>query len=135
MQRFAAPMLVLTAILLAAACGAGDPGSHDAQGDHAQGESHAEEADHAPLPERVRVAADVAREIESRPDEAEEILAAHEMTAESFEQLMYEIAADPELSRAYQAATRKAIRVREDLQDLFAEAATELDTNGKPPAN
>ncbi len=32
--------------------------------------------------------------------------------------------------RAYQAATRKATRMREDLQDLFAEAAAELDANG-----
>ncbi len=32
--------------------------------------------------------------------------------------------------RAYQAATKKATRVREDLQDLFAEAASELDANG-----
>ncbi len=35
-------------------------------------------------------------------------------------------------SRAYQAATRKATRMREDLQDLFAEAAAELDGKGTP---
>ena len=29
--------------------------------------------------------------------------------------------------RAYRAATRRATRMREDLQDLFAEAAAELD--------
>ncbi len=31
--------------------------------------------------------------------------------------------------RAYRTASRKATRMREDLQDLFVEAAAELDTN------
>ncbi len=30
--------------------------------------------------------------------------------------------------RAYRATSKKATRMREDLQDLFAEAAAELDT-------
>jgi len=48
-------------------------------------------------------AAEIAQEIQASPDDAEEILEDHEMSIDDFEALMYEIAADPELSERYQA--------------------------------
>jgi len=48
-------------------------------------------------------AAEIAREIKASPDDAEEILEDHEMSIEEFEAMMYEIAADPDLSERYQA--------------------------------
>ena len=47
-------------------------------------------------------AAAIAREIKASPDDAEQILEDHELTIDEFEALMYEIAADPELSERYQ---------------------------------
>jgi hypothetical protein len=52
----------------------------------------------------VTRAAEIAAAIEADPDGAEEILQRHEVTIEEFEQMMFEIAADPELSKAYEAA-------------------------------
>ncbi len=44
----------------------------------------------------------IAREIRADPEHAEDILQEHEMSIEDFEALMYEIAADPEMSEKYQ---------------------------------
>jgi hypothetical protein len=57
-------------------------------------------------PERVRLAADIAREIKNTPGEGAAILEKHGMTREDFEQLLYEIAADPELSQAFREAVQ-----------------------------
>jgi hypothetical protein len=52
----------------------------------------------------VTQAAGIAREIAADPDSAEAILARHGMTIEQFDQMMFDISADPELSEAYAAA-------------------------------
>jgi len=52
----------------------------------------------------VAKAAVIAKEIEADPGSAETILAGHDMTIDDFDQLMYEISADPDLSEAYAAA-------------------------------
>jgi len=52
----------------------------------------------------VDLAASIAREIEASPDQADAILQRHGKTRAEFEQLLYDIAADPELSRAYNQA-------------------------------
>jgi hypothetical protein len=52
----------------------------------------------------VTRAAEISKAIEADPDAAEEILQRYEITVEEFEQLMFEIAADPELSKAFEAA-------------------------------
>lgn len=57
-------------------------------------------------PDPVAEAAAIAREVEAAPDRATEILAAHGTTTEQFEALMFEIAADPEKSAAFEAARR-----------------------------
>ena len=49
-------------------------------------------------------AAAIAREIRANPDGTEAILDEHDMTIEEFEALMYDVAADPEMSQRYQAA-------------------------------
>ncbi len=56
------------------------------------------------LPAPVAKAAKLASAIESNPEAADQILEDHEMNREDLDTLMYEIAADPELSAAYQAA-------------------------------
>jgi hypothetical protein len=57
-----------------------------------------------PGPEKVELAAEIAREIQKAPGDADAILEKHGTTREEFEELLYEIAADPELSRAYREA-------------------------------
>ena len=42
--------------------------------------------------------------IEKEPKRLTEILEAHGMTGESFQDLLYKIAQDPELTKAYEAA-------------------------------
>lgn len=53
-----------------------------------------------------RVAA-VARAIEQRPSAADSILAANDMTRAAFDSLIYEVAADPALTAAYEASRRR----------------------------
>ena len=57
-----------------------------------------------PSLERVREAAQMAVAIEREPARLAEILEAHGMTADEFQDLLYEIAQDPELTRAFEAA-------------------------------
>ena len=54
--------------------------------------------------DRVSQAVIIAKEIRSNPDAAQAILERHGMNAEQFEALMFEIAEDEEMSRAYSAA-------------------------------
>ena len=54
--------------------------------------------------DEVTRAAEIAREIRERPDDAEAILEEHDMTIDELEALMYEIAADPEKSQRYEQA-------------------------------
>ncbi len=50
-------------------------------------------------------AAATAKELKAAPDDAEEILKKHGMTEQSFEELMFEIAEDPEKSKAFSEAS------------------------------
>ena len=52
----------------------------------------------------VQRAVEIAKAIEADPDAAGQVLEDHGLTVEQFEQMMYDISADPELSRAYEAA-------------------------------
>lgn len=54
----------------------------------------------------VEQAAAAAKAIQADPAQADAALSAHGLTRDSFEALMYEIAADPEKSAAYRAALR-----------------------------
>ena len=56
--------------------------------------------------EQAREAARMAVEMEREPARASEILEAHHMTPESYEDLLFEIARDPELSEAYDAVRK-----------------------------
>ena len=58
----------------------------------------------ASLDKRVQRAAKLAKEIEKRPTEADDILAAADIDREGFEDLIYAIGADPALSKQYQLA-------------------------------
>lgn len=57
-----------------------------------------------PSLERAREAAQMAEKIEKEPARLTEILEAHGMTSDEFQELLYKIAEDPELTRAYEAA-------------------------------
>ena len=49
----------------------------------------------------VARAAEIAKQIEAAPDDAEAVLAKYDMTEASFEALMFEIAEDPEKAEAF----------------------------------
>ena len=62
------------------------------------------QSDTAPSVEKAREAGQMAAAIEKEPKRLSEILEAHGMTGEGFQELIYEIARDPELTEAYEAA-------------------------------
>ena len=55
-------------------------------------------------PPKAAQAAAIAKDIRANPDDADAILAKHGMTRQQFEDLMYEIAADEDLTKAYEQA-------------------------------
>lgn len=57
---------------------------------------------------KVQLAATVAREISGAPERADEILGKHGLDRDKLDALMFEIAGDPELTRAYMAARRNS---------------------------
>ena len=61
----------------------------------------------APAPSRARTAASVANAIEANPAGADSILRAAGYTRDSFQQVMYEIAADSAMSAEYAAAKKQ----------------------------
>ena len=66
------------------------------------------ETDTAQTPDqRAALAAATAREIQADPDRVDAILKRRNLTQERFENLLYEIAADAELSRKYEAALNR----------------------------
>jgi hypothetical protein len=62
------------------------------------------QSDTKPSVEKAREAGQMAAAIEKEPKRLTEILEAHAMTEEAFQELIYEIAQDPELTDAYEAA-------------------------------
>lgn len=82
---------------------ADDGGGDDAEGE-AEDEAPSEGDLVASLDKRVQRAAKLAKEIESRPTEADDILDAADLDREGFEDLIYAIGADPALSKQYQVA-------------------------------
>ena len=55
-------------------------------------------------PSKAAQAAAVAKELKANPDDADAILKRHGMTQQQFEDLMFEIAEDEELTKAYEQA-------------------------------
>jgi len=53
--------------------------------------------------DKVLLAVNIAKEIADDPDHAAEILGRHGMTEKQFEAMLFDIAADPDLSRRYSA--------------------------------
>ena len=90
---------VMTALLLAAAaCGSGEKKSDT---------TAAATTPAAPASSRARTAAAVANAIEANPAKADSILKAAGYTRDSFQQAMYEIAADSAMSADYAAAKKR----------------------------
>lgn len=59
-----------------------------------------------PNEEKVKTAANVAREIAADPEHADEVLSRHGLDRSKLDALMFEIAADPALTEAYMAARK-----------------------------
>lgn len=88
-------LLLIGCCLIVAGCAAPEP------------EPPAQEeavADVAAPNDVVQKAVEIAKAIEADPDATEQVLQDHGLTVEEFEQMMYEIGADPELTKAYEAA-------------------------------
>lgn len=96
--RRVTPMLALLAIFIA--CGE----TPDRSADSEAVPDTAGVPETAPVPEWVGDVAAIADAIEARPNAVDSILAAHNLTSAVFDSLMYEIAADPALSAAYEEA-------------------------------
>jgi hypothetical protein len=93
------PLGILIVLLIAMAAGCPAPTAEEgAAGDEAA------VAESAPLPEQVQKAVDIAKALEADPNRIEAILEEAVMTADEYEALLYDIAADPELSRLYNEA-------------------------------
>jgi len=95
-------ILLVACSLFALCVAACEPRSPETQeegsGSAAGTPSTAEQAD------TVATAAEMARAIQANPGETEEILRDHNLTIDQFESLMYDIAADPNLSAQFEAA-------------------------------
>lgn len=61
-----------------------------------------------PGAEKVKTAASIAKEISADPEHADDILARHGLDRDKLGDMMFEIASNPDLSNAYEAA-RKAV--------------------------
>lgn len=90
-----------TTLALVVLVGCGD--STDRPADADRGATGAE-AEAEAVPEWVTRVAMVANSIEDRPTAADSILAANDMTRDEFESRLYDIAADPVLTAAYEGA-------------------------------
>lgn len=56
---------------------------------------------------KVDQAVTIAKELRAKPDDAEKILGQHNMSADQWEVLMYEIANDPAMAAQYEAGLQK----------------------------
>jgi len=106
-------LTILLALTLSMGCGGdqnqqGDgeqQGEGDQQGDGEQQVGGAPEAiPPQDIPEIAAKAAEIAKLVEGAPSGLNEVLQSKGMSLEDFEKLLFEIAEDPELSKAYAAA-------------------------------
>jgi hypothetical protein len=98
MRRTATWIALIGLALIVVGCGGGETGYDSTE--------QTSMKDAGDVPEVVQKAITIAQEIEGDPDNAEAILEKHGITEEGFEDLMYQIAQDPELSRSYNEALR-----------------------------
>ena len=94
-------LLSIVVLVLLVACGG--TGSGDSAGIES-GSATAPDAAPVGTDDPVSRAVEIAKAIEADPDSAEAVLERFGLTVEQYEELMYDISADPELTRAYQAA-------------------------------
>jgi hypothetical protein len=93
-DMFRSVLILFAAVALAVSVAACRGETHRGGDDAASGETS-----------QVAVAAAITRAVASDPDSAEAVLREHGLTVEEFEAMMYDIAADPELSADFEAAT------------------------------
>jgi hypothetical protein len=103
-------VFLLAALLIMACGGTGEaPADRTGGGEMAAGRAEAPETKPAmeQLQPPVELAIEIANKITADPDAIEEILEEYGMTEEELDQLLYEIAADPELRKIYNEATSR----------------------------
>lgn len=93
----------LTALALIALAGCSSSGSSSAPGPSVKTDPPAPATMPSAASAKVDKAAAIARAIQARPENADEILRQNNMTERQYEDLLYEIAADPAMSEAYNA--------------------------------
>lgn len=93
----------LTGAALIALAGCSSSGNTASSGPGAGSDSPARATMSSAASAKVDKAAAIARAIQARPENADEILRQHNMTEQQYEDLLYEIAADPAMSEAYNA--------------------------------
>lgn len=98
-------VLACAASLLAACGGSGGGAGGRKAADQQQPATPATQQ--VTLPPDVQLAVTVARAIDAAPAKADSILAAHNLTREGLDSLMYAIAADSAKTAAYSAARRQ----------------------------
>lgn len=100
--------------LVAAGCGGGEekpPVAKQAPPKAEKKEKPAEKKEEAPaLDPRVEKAAKLAQELDQEPFEADAILEKNGLDRDGLDELMYEIAADPDLARSYRLARAEAAK-------------------------
>jgi ABC-type glycerol-3-phosphate transport system substrate-binding protein len=97
--------LILISLLLLLAFGCGGTTETDVGAEATTADAGTEETTTTDTTKAEEAGA-IAKEIAGNPDGADGILTSHDTTQAKFEELLYEIAADPVLTEAYQAARK-----------------------------
>ena len=107
MRKLTLVMALGGLLVLAAACASGDGDSRTgtAAADITADTNEGVASQGADAPRPVDLAIEIFRKLEADPDHALEILDGYGLTDEDYEDLLYEIAADPELRMIYNEAT------------------------------
>ncbi len=103
-SRFAAAALILLAMLSLAACGGGTKEQQATGNQDSTTEAVALSSEQEAL---VNKAASIANAIEETPENMAKVLADHSMTVDEYQSLIFRIAGDPALTRAYEEARKR----------------------------
>ena len=103
-SRFAAAAPILLAMVILAGCGGGEREKQATGNQDSATEAVALSSEQEAL---VNTAASIANAIEETPENMAEVLADHSMTVDEYQSLIFRIAGDPALTRAYEEARKR----------------------------
>lgn len=104
--------LACVATLALSGCKKQDEAAPVTQAEPAHPPAEPEQAQKAPTESKATMAAKIAVQISRAPEQADAILAKAGMNREDLETLMFEIAKDPQLRKAYNAARQESLATR-----------------------